>query len=118
MAFEVGDGILWVVGEEDDFRVLGVDGAFVSHFVDEVHERFPVVLAHEDDGEFAEFAGLDEGHGFEHFVEGACAAGEDDEGVGVFDEDGFTGEEVAHGDGLLDVGVYVLFEGQFDVDAD
>lgn len=98
VALEMGDGFLWVIGKEDQFGVFGADGASLGHLIDEVHERLPVVLAHEDDGEVAEFAALNQGHGFEHFVHGSSTAGEDDEGVGVFDEDGLPREEVVHVD--------------------
>ena len=52
----------------------------------------------------ADLAGLDEGQRLEQLVEGAEAAGQDHEPIGVLDEHHLAREEVAELDAEVDVG--------------
>ena len=60
----------------------------------QVEQRRPVLAVDEDRREVPDPVGLDQGQALEHLVEGAEAAGEDDEGAGVADEHQLAGEEV------------------------
>src|SRR5205823_4488019 len=62
--------------------------------------------------------GLDQGEGLEHLVEGAEAAGEEDEAFGVLHEHGLAAEKVTEVEGDVDVRVGALLFGQLDVAAD
>lgn len=75
----------------------------------------PEVGAHDDDGEAFDFFGLDEDECFEDLVHGAESSWHDDEGGGVFDEHDLADEEVVEIDEAVEVGVWVLLHGEFDV---
>ena len=77
----------------------------------------PEVFAHDDDGEAFDFFSLDEDEGFKDFVHGSEAAGEDDEGLGVFDEHDFADKEVVEVYESVEVWVWDLLHGEFDVAA-
>lgn len=117
---EVVDGLVDVVGDEEAAEVFGGDGgvAFEEGVAHEVDEWEPEGAAHEDDGVFGDFLGLDEGHGLEELVHGAESAGEADEADGVLDEHDFAAEEIAEFEGAGLVAIGELFEGKGDVEAD
>ena len=99
--------------------VLGRDGAGGHHPpAEEVEDRLPVVDPHQHQRKVLDLAGLDQGRGLEHLVEGAEAAGQGDEGVGVLDQHHLADEEVAELDEGVEVGVGALLVRQLDVAAD
>ncbi len=107
------------IGDEDAIEVFGVDRFHLNKtFADEGEEWLPVFLSHEDEGKIADFAGLDEGRDFKEFIECAEAAGQADEGVGVFDEHDLADEEVAELNEAIDVRIWLLLHGELDVAAD
>ncbi len=110
----------WGVGELEEVEVLEGDGALFGHGF-EVDDGLPVFGAVDDYGDgLGEFLGLREGEELEHLVEGAEAAGEDDEGLGEVGEPVLAHEEVVELEVELggDPGVGALFEGELDVEAD
>ena len=72
----------------------------------------------DDDRKVFDLPGLDQGHGFEELIERAKPSGDDDKGVGVFDEQRLSNKEVADIDPFIQVGVGLLLVGQADVEAD
>lgn len=109
-------GFVWVVGPLYQIHVDGVDGtAFDEGVVDEGLEVGPELFTHDDDWEAFDFFGLDEHQGFEDFVEGPESSGQHDERGGVFDEHDLADEEVVEVDEAVEVGVWVLLHGEFDV---
>jgi hypothetical protein len=83
-----------------------------------VDQAAPVVAAEEDDREARDLLGLDEREGLEELVEGAEAAGQDDEALGVLDEHHLPDEEVAEVQADVDVRVQPLLERQLDAETD
>ena len=87
-------------------------------------ESFPEIATggvDHDQGDDIGFPCLHEGEGFEGFVHGAEAAWEEGDGIGVFDEVEFAGEEVFEGEkfGIAADGfVGFLFEREFDVEGE
>ena len=82
--------------------------------------EFSARLVDEDDGDHVALAGLEEREDFEPFVEGAEAAGEESDGVALFDEHQLAREEVFHVHELGVAGddrVGRLLEGEHDVEA-
>ena len=61
---------------------------------------------------------MDERHGFKHLVQGPGTSRHDDKAVGILHQNDLAGEEVAHLDGALHVGIGLLFERQLDIDPD
>src|SRR5439155_23618327 len=97
----------------------GVDlGAAEQLVLDPVDQAAPVGRVVKDDGEAVDLVRLDQRERLEQLVEGAEAAGEQDEALGVLDEHGFATEEVAEVDRQVNVGVDGLLVGQLDVAAD
>ena len=78
----------------------------------------PVPGVDEDRREVLDPVGLDQGQALEHLVEGAEAAGDDDEGARVADEHQLAGEEVVEVEAAVDVGVGLLLHRQLDVEPD
>ncbi len=100
-------------------QVLGGDLALGGHAVAQpLDQATPVLRSHQHDREVFDLAGLDEGEGFEHLIQGAEPAREDYEGGRVLHEHRLPDEEVPEVDGALHVRVDVLLEGQLDVAAD
>jgi len=93
------------------------DGLEVSHFFDVLHEFLVKLAPEDDDRKVFDFAGLDQGHGLEEFIERAEPSRNDDKCVGVFDEERLPNEEVANIDPLIQVGVVLLLHGQHDIAA-
>ena len=101
-------------------HVLDGDGALFGEDV-EVDDALPVGRAVDDDGDLlGELVGLGEGEQLEHFVQGAEAAGKDDQRLGEVGEPVLAHEEVVEVEVERgrDVGVGHLLEGQLDVQAD
>ncbi len=117
---EDGEGFFRSVGELEEVEILEGDGSLLGEHL-KVDDVLPVTGAVDDDGDgFGELVGLVEGEEFEHLVEGAEAAGEDDEGLGEVGEPELAHEEVVEVEveGRGDVGVGELLEGELDVEAD
>ena len=83
-----------------------------------VEESLPVRGPEKDDREVLDLAGLCEGQRLEELIEGAQAAGEDDESTRVLDEHVLAHEEVAELHAEVDVLVQLLLAGELDVAAD
>ena len=82
------------------------------------HEIGPVGAAHEQHGEVADLAGLDEGECLEHLVERAEPAGEHHERRRVAHEHHLAREEVMELERQVHVAVDAELERQVDVEAD
>src|SRR5947209_12802648 len=83
---DVVHGLVDRVGEAEVRVVGGEDRPLLHHGpAEELAQGGPVVGAQEDERELADLPGLDEGRGLEDLVQGAEAARQDDEGVGVLD---------------------------------
>ena len=78
----------------------------------------PVVDAEQHDREAGHLAGLDQRQRLEELVEGADAAGQHHEALGVLHEHRLAGEEVAEVDPAVDPLVEAGLEGQLDAEAD
>ena len=83
-----------------------------------VDQALPVRRADQHHRERRDLAGLRQGQRLEHLVEGAEAAGEHDEALGVLHEHRLAGEEVAEVDAEVDPLVEAGLEGQLDAEAD
>ena len=93
------------------------NGLQLAHLLDVIHQ-FPVEFpAKEDDREILDLAGLDEGQRFEEFIQSPESPGDDDKGVGVFDQQRLPDEEVSDIDPLIEVRVGVLLHREHDVAA-
>src|SRR6266496_1336526 len=88
------------------------------HLVDETNQFFPVIGAHDHDRKVLDFPGLNQGDRFEQLIQRACAAGHDDESVGILNEERFADEEVMHSHAAIEVSVRRLLGGQLYVAAD
>ena len=122
---DLGDGGVDAVGHLEEGEVGLADEAVLDEILAEEGEPgFPIVAAggiDEDEGEDAAFSGLHEGEDFESFVHGAEAAGEEGDGVGLFDEVELAGEEVVEVDEFfvaVDDFVCALLERETDVEAE
>src|SRR5690606_6150973 len=114
-----GHRLLHVVRDVEQHQVLLRRLALGDDRVAEpVDQAAPVLGAEEDDGEAGDLLGLDEGEGLEQLVQGAEAAGQHDEALGVLDEHQLADEEVAEVQADVDVGVQPLLEGELDAEAD
>ena len=105
----------------EEVDVAGGDSAPLDRGDPEVDEALPVVGAIEKNGDVAgELVGLGEGEDLERLVEGAEAAGEDDEGFGEVGEPELAHEEVVEleVERGRDVTVGMLLEGKLDIEAD
>ena len=78
------------------------------HFFDVIHEFLMEFASKDDDRKVFDLPGLDQGHGFEELIERAEPSGDDDKGVGVFDEQRLPNKEVADIDPFIQVGVGLL----------
>lgn len=108
-----------VVGEVDQVQVLDRDLAARQHLVlDPVEQAAPEGGADQHDREPGDLLGLDEGDRLEQLVEGAEAARQHDEGLGVLHEHRLADEEVTELDADVDVVVQALLEGQLDAEPD
>src|SRR4029453_1891530 len=81
-------------------------------------ERAPEIASHEHDRELPHLAGLHEGGDLEHLVEGAEAAGQRDERVGVLHQHHLAHVEMPERDPTIEVRIRLLLLGQLDVAAD
>ena len=59
-----------IVGKKDQLGILSTDHSLIRHLVNKVHQRLPIVLAHEDDRKPFELAGLDQRDELEELIEG------------------------------------------------
>ena len=115
----IAHDLVEVVGEVHEVEVLRRDLALGEHRVAQPAEQAaPVRRAHEHDGERRDLAGLHQGERLEQLVEGAEAAGEDDERLGVLHEHRLAREEVAEVDADVDPLVHALLERQLDAEPD
>ena len=106
------------VGVEKEMFVLGRNRSGLDHVVDVIHQRLMEFLVHDYDGKAMDLFCLDQGHRFKEFVEGAEPSGHNDKPVGVLEEQYFADKEVPDIDRAIEIGVGVLFERKFDIDAD
>src|ERR1700761_7559205 len=118
--FEHLKGFFRSVGVMEEIEVSGRDGAGVDQPV-EVEDLLPVFGAVDDDGDvLGELVSLNEGENFKHLVDGAKAAGKDDQRLGQVGKPQLAHEEVVEleVERRGDIGVGSLLEGQADVEAD
>src|SRR5919204_3481422 len=88
--------LVGIVGEPQKFHVVGRKiGARKALLMKPGEKPMPVRLSEEDDREVLDLSGLRERQRLEQLVEGAKAAGEDDEAARVLDEHRLAREEVA-----------------------
>jgi hypothetical protein len=89
-------GFVGRVNQYKQVDIVGANGfAFAEHLVFyPVDKAFPKLSADKYNGEFANFAGLNKGYGFEKFVECAKAAGHHHEGLCVLYEHEFAYKKV------------------------
>jgi hypothetical protein len=103
----------------DEVEVGRFDGLTGNEpFTKKIEKRLPVVATHQDEREVINLACLDERSGLEDFIHCAISAREDDEAVGVFDEHDFAHEKVAEVDEFIEVWIWLLLHGEFDIAAD
>ena len=86
--------------------------------VDPLHQILPVARSIEQDGHGADFLGLNEGQHLKQLVEGAEAAGKDDEGPGVLHQHHLADEEVPEGERDVLVRIGCALERKLDVGRD
>src|SRR6185503_2622486 len=96
------------VGDVTKTDLVTREHAFGHHGLCPLTQAVPEFLAHEDQWERPNLSALNQGHGFEHFIEGAEPARHDDERAGVFHEADFAREEVTKLDARIDVRIGVL----------
>ncbi len=106
------------VGAEEELFVFWRNCSDIDHMVDVVYESLMECLVHDYDREAMNLFRLDQGDRFEEFVEGTETSGHDYKAVGVFQQQHFSNEEVPNVDRTVEVGIGLLFEGEFDVDSD
>ena len=113
------DGLVDVVGDPEHLQVGSDDLAVGQHGVAEpVDQPGPVRRADQHDRERRDLLGLHQGQRLEQLVEGAEAAGQHDEALGVLHEHRLAGEEVAEVEPAVDVLVQAGLEGQLDAEPD
>ncbi len=114
------EGFVNAVSVLEIVEVRLADGAPADHVL-EVENFVPVFSAiDEDQRVLRHFTGLRQGHHFPKFVEGAEAAGKDNEGFGDLREPQFAHEKIMEIEAELgtDVRIRELLVGQFDGKAD
>ena len=114
------EGFVHAVGVLEIVEVRLADSAPADHVL-EVKNFVPVFSAvDENQGVLGHFTGLREGHHFPKFVEGAEAAGKNDEGFGDLGEPQLAHEKIMEIEAELgtDVRIRELLVGQFDGKAD
>ena len=87
--------------------------------LDPIHEPFPELLAHQNDGESLGLGGLNQRDGFEKFVQRAESTGQYDIALAVLHEHHLAHEEIVKFEAGIraDIGVVVLLVGQPHVEA-
>ena len=106
-------GIFDGVGDEEELAVLRLEHAFGDAVVEEDEELVvEAVDVEQKDGLRVDFEGVP-GENLEELFEGAEAAGEDEEGVGFFSDEGLAG---VHGAGDVELGDAVV--GDLEIDED
>ena len=113
--FDMCHGILNGIGNEEKVKVLGGDRFFLQHFLNVLQEFCMVVFAKDDDRKILDLTGLDQGHCFKHFIEGAEAPGHDHKAVRILDQQGFPDEEIVEVDIFIQVWIMMLFHWQRDI---
>ena len=73
------------------------------------------LAAKDDDRKVFNFPGLDESDGLEELIERTESSGDDNKGIGVFNEQRLPDEEVADIDPFIQVGVGILLHRQHDI---
>jgi len=106
------------VNHLNQIQILGGNHVFAHQpILEPVQQAPPEGFMDQDQGNLAAFAGLDQGQGFQQFVQGAEAPGHDHVGAGALHKHEFAGEKVAKGLGNVLERVGYLFVGQLDVEA-
>ena len=115
--FDMGNGFINRIRDEEKIEVLRGDGFFLQHFLNMLQQFRVVVFTEDDDREILDLAGLDEGHRLKHFIQGAETARHDHKCVGVLDKQGFPDKEIVEVDVFVEVWIVVLFHRQLDIAA-
>jgi len=114
------EGVFGGIDKLEEVEILRGDGAGVDEGL-EVHDAMPVFAAVNDDENFlGEFISLGKGEDFEKFVDRAEAAGKNHQRFGKIREPEFAHEEIMEFEVERgsDVGVWILFERQIDIEPD
>src|SRR4029077_8512120 len=102
---DVRDCFIDRIGRVDQFEIGGSDHSSLRHNFDEMEQFFPIIGSHDHNGKVFDLPGLSQSQRFEELVECACAAGHDNEGIGIFYEESFAGEKVMHPHAAIEIRV-------------
>src|SRR5581483_7217989 len=81
------NGLRGGIGDDQTIEIGLVDGLFLDQPRGEkVEQRLPEIPRHQHQRKTADLGGLDQGRGFENFIERAESAGQRDKSVGIFDQ--------------------------------
>src|SRR2546421_12387303 len=110
------DRLPHVIGDSDQFEVVGIDEPVVpDRSFYPLDQPFPVFTAEEDQGKTGNTPGLHQRDDFKKLVERAEPAGHEYEPDAVFHEADFTRKEIMKMNGDVGVAIGLLLERQLDV---
>src|SRR5213076_2762440 len=78
-----------------------------------MEQLLPIIGYHNHDRKIFDLSGLNQSERFEQLIEGACAAGHDNKGVGIFNQESFAGEKVVQPHTAVEISVRRLLRRQF-----
>ena len=113
------DDLFRVVGDMEQVHIIGRNIAFGQHRILYPPDQAAPELGIDEDQRYLRHApGLDQCQELADFIQGAKAAGHEDEGGTIFDEAGLAREEITERHREIDVGIGLLLEREHDIEAD